>query len=142
MWQHYIYKFYFTDWGARYYCEPRNCTSKPNERSCRIFLEKLLRFLLLPLFFFIFLNFPEKCLKKLFNEVSSKQILKFFTVNFIEKNFEIFLLLNSLKSFLQDFFGKFKKMKKQFFGHKKEGGNSGKSLKFFHENPTWPFVGF
>ena len=92
-------------------------TSKPNERSCRIFLQKLLGFPLWPLFFCgkncffrIFWKMLWKCFEIFFNEFSSKKFRifynslkltikfsKFFTAEFIEKKFENLLQSISLK---------------------------------------------
>ena len=108
--------------------------SKPNERSCRIFLEKLLGFPPCdPLFFVakdLFSNFLKKCPNFFFNEIDCKKFSNFFTAEFIEKNFENFLQSISLKKNLDIFFGKFEN---KFFATKKKGG---KSQQFFQENPT------
>ena len=57
-----------------------------NERSCRIFLEKLL-------------GSPSPY--DPFNELSVKNFRKFFTTEFIEKNFEIFSENSKKKIFCQ-----------------------------------------
>ena len=83
--------------------------SKPNERSCRIFLEKLSGFPPPPLpdpFFLwqnFFFEFPEKKLNFVFNET------KFCTAEFIEKNFQNFLQSISLKTKFNNFSENLKK---------------------------------
>ena len=68
---------------------PKNWISKPNKRSCRIFLEKLLGFYLPCISFFcvakfVFSIFRKKC-RIFYCWIHWKKIRKFFTVNFIEK---------------------------------------------------------
>ena len=76
--------------------------------------------------FFFSSNFPKKC-RIFFNEIDCKKFLKFFTVNFIEKKFDIFS----------------GNLKKKIFATKRKTGHRGeKSQQFFQENPTPPFVGF
>ena len=66
-------------------------TSKPNERSCRIFLEKIVQIpYLWPLFLVC-------CVVKNFFFRILRKCRIFFSMNSKVKNFENFLLLNSLK---------------------------------------------
>jgi len=88
--------------------------SKPNKRSCRIFLEK---FLIFSSFFFVakicFFEFSEKMSNFFFMKLTIKNFRKFFTVKLIEKK-------------IRHFFEKFEK--KIFLPQKKrrhrEAGNS------------------
>ena len=124
-------------------------TSKPNERSCPIFLEKLSGFS--PPFFFVFVakDFFSDFLKKFRNFFSMKLTVKIFEIVFNEfsskkfliVNFRLlknFLLLNSLKKFSKiftvnfvekKFRNFFRKSEKNFFATKKKGGAQGVKIR-------------
>ena len=111
--------------------------SKPNERSCQIFLEKLLVFSPPPVTpFFLwqkcFFRIFRKNVEFFFNEIDCKKFSKIFE-NFQLKKNRNFLLLNSLKKNCENFFTVnfiektiryfFRKFEKKHFCHKTKGNH-------------------
>ena len=125
-------------------------TSKPNDRSCRIFLEKLLSsppprpcasFLFGGKIFFFSFKFSEK-------------MSNFFSMNPAVKTFRNCSAMNSLQNFRKflrsislnkkkiNIFSENSKKKKTFCHQTKRWHRGEGTQPFFQKNPTWPFVGF